>query len=152
MTIIVRVGEPRCGRLVHDHRGVRVQLDDRSRLARRDSAFDRSRDGGGLGLAERQQNEVPRAPNGAEALRFAGEPRQFVSKSARGGDATRNFCGQCGGLVFGGVIGESASFTIYAGSLDDATAFKPAIAIFAASRPDWAVIPEGLTVFDRMPG
>ncbi len=88
----------------------------------------------------------------AAAVRFTGEPRQFVCKAARGGDSTRNFCGQCGSLVFGGVVGESDSFTIYAGSLDDATAFKPAIAIFAASRPDWAVMPEGLVVFDRMPG
>lgn len=87
----------------------------------------------------------------ASAVRFSGQPRQFVSRSARGTDSTRNYCPTCGGLVFGGIIGETPSFTIYAGSLDDATAFKPAIAIFAAQRPDWALIPQGLTVFDGMP-
>ena len=95
---------------------------------------------------------IPFMSYDAAALRFSGEPRQFVSKSARGSDSTRNFCANCGGLVFGGVIGESTSFTIYAGSLDDATAFKPAIAIFAAKRPAWAVIPDEMVVFDGMPG
>ena len=94
---------------------------------------------------------IPFMGYAAAAVRFAGEPRQFVSKSARGSAATRNFCAQCGSLVFGGVIGESESFTIYAGSLDDATAFTPAIAIFAAKRPAWAVIPQGMVVFDAMP-
>ena len=44
------------------------------------------------------------------------------------------------------------SYTIYAGSLDDPSAFHPTIAIFADGRPDWAIIPEGLKVFERMPG
>ncbi len=85
------------------------------------------------------------------AVRFHGQSRQFVSKAANGGDATRNFCSVCGSLVFGGVVGESNSFTIYVGSLDDKSLFHPKIAIFARSRPDWAVIPPGLTVFEEMP-
>ena len=47
--------------------------------------------------------------------------------------------------------GKSDSFTIYAGSLDDPSSFHPTAAIFASSRPPWAVIPQGLKVFDRMP-
>ena len=84
-------------------------------------------------------------------LRFSGESKAFVSKAANGGDATRNFCPRCSSLVFGGVVGESASFTIYCGSLDDTSLFHPKIAIFARSRPDWAVIPPGLIVFEAMP-
>jgi hypothetical protein len=38
------------------------------------------------------------------------------------------------------------------GSPDDPSAFHPTIAIFAASRPERAIIPPGLKVFDRMPG
>ena len=53
--------------------------------------------------------------------------------------------------VFGGVVGESDSFTIYVGSLDDKSLFHPKIAIFARNRPHWAILPPGLTVFDRMP-
>ena len=87
----------------------------------------------------------------AQALRFTGEARQFVSKAYRGGEAVRNSCPICSSLVFGGVIGESESFTIYAGSLDDPALFQPAIAIFNKSRPSWVPLPPGLKVFETMP-
>ena len=86
------------------------------------------------------------------AVRFSGETRQFRSKAATGGDAVRNFCPVCGSLVFGGEVGKDDSHTIYAGSLDDPSVFRPKVAIFARSRPAWAVIPEGLTVYDGLPG
>ena len=87
----------------------------------------------------------------ASAIRFTGKTLQFVSKSARGTDAVRNSCPLCGGLVFGGIVGEDDSHTIYAGSLDDPAAFHPTIAIFGRDRPAWAPLPDGLTVFDTMP-
>ena len=88
-------------------------------------------------------------PSGA--LSFSGQSRTFTSRSARGGDAARNFCSVCGSLVFGGVIGKDDSHTIYAGSLDDPSSFHPTIAIFTQGRPAWAVIPPGLTIFERAP-
>lgn len=57
----------------------------------------------------------------------------------------------CGSLVFGGEMGKAPSFTVYAGTLDDPSAFHPTIAIFARTRPAWAVIPPGLAIFDAMP-
>jgi hypothetical protein len=87
----------------------------------------------------------------AEAVRFTGEAREFRSKAARGGDAVRNRCAQCMSLVFGGEIGKSGSYTLYAGSLDDPSTFHPTIAIFTAGRPDWALIPPGFKVFERAP-
>jgi|SRR6185437_2640458 len=87
----------------------------------------------------------------AAALRFTGPSRAFISPAANGGDATRNSCPNCNSLVFGGVVGESDSFTIYAGSLDDKSHFHPQIAIFARNRPAWAPLPEGLTIFQEMP-
>ena len=85
------------------------------------------------------------------ALRFSGETHKFTSKSSRGGDAVRNSCPVCGGLVFGGEIGKDEQFTIYAGSLDDPSLFRPTVAIFARDRPHWALLPPGLKVFDAMP-
>ena len=85
------------------------------------------------------------------ALRFSGETRKFISQSSRGGDAVRNSCPVCGGLVFGGEIGKDDQFTIYAGSLDDPSLFHPTVAIFARDRPIWALLPPGLKVFDAMP-
>ena len=87
----------------------------------------------------------------AEAVRFTGEARQFRSKAWNGGEAVRNRCAACMSLVFGGEIGKSGSYTIYAGSLDDPSLFRPTLAIFAAGRPDWAIIPSGFEVFDRLP-
>jgi hypothetical protein len=87
----------------------------------------------------------------AEAVRFSGESVAFISKSARGTDATRNSCPVCGGLVFGGARGVDDSHTIYAGSLDDPSLFRPAIAIFNGRRAAWAGLPEGLAVFEDMP-
>lgn len=87
----------------------------------------------------------------SQAVRFSGPTRQYICKGARGGDAVRNFCPTCGGLVFGGIVGQDTSHTIYAGSLDDPSLFSPSIAIFNGKRPDWAVLPPGLTVFDGMP-
>ena len=88
----------------------------------------------------------------AEAVRFTGEACGFRSKAANGGEAVRN---RCVGLHEPRIrrrIGKTDSYTIYAGSLDDPSAFHPTIAIFAEGRPPWAVIPEGLKVFERMPG
>jgi hypothetical protein len=86
------------------------------------------------------------------AMRFSGQTRVFRSVAANGGEAARNFCPNCGGLVFGGVVGETDSHTIYAGSLDDPSLFRPTIAIFTRARPDWAPMPVGLTVFEEGPG
>jgi hypothetical protein len=95
---------------------------------------------------------VPFMGFASSAVRFSGETRQFVSRSARGSDAVRNFCPVCGSLVFGGRVGQDIEHTIYAGSLDDPTRFEPRIAIFTADRPAWAALPPGLTVFERLPG
>jgi hypothetical protein len=85
------------------------------------------------------------------AIRFSGETRQFRCRSARGTDAVRNFCSVCGSLVFGGDPGRDESHTVYAGSLDDPSLFHPQIAIFTKGRPAWAVLPEGLVVFEGLP-
>lgn len=85
------------------------------------------------------------------AVRFSGQTRTFTSKAANGGNAVRNFCPICGSLVFGGEVGKDDSHTIYAGSLDDPSAFRPTVAIFTRDRPAWAVIPPGLKTFETMP-
>jgi hypothetical protein len=87
----------------------------------------------------------------SSVLTISGNTLQYRSSSASGRIAVRNSCALCGGLVFGGEVGESNSFTIYAGSLDDASLFEPKIAIFTRGRPAWAVIPPGLKQFATMP-
>jgi hypothetical protein len=87
----------------------------------------------------------------AAALSFGGETRASIVRSLRGGDAVRNHCARCGSLVFGGVVGSDEQHTIYAGSLDDASLFRPTMAIFGRDRPDWVPLPPGVTVFETMP-
>ena len=87
----------------------------------------------------------------ASAVRISGPTRQFRSKSFRGGESVRNFCPTCGGLVFGGIVGEDTEHTIYAGALDDPSGFEPKVAIFNRDRPGWMALPAGVTVFETMP-
>jgi hypothetical protein len=94
---------------------------------------------------------VPFMGFAASALAFSGRTLQHRSPAASGRIAVRNSCAVCGGLVFGGEIGESGSFTIYAGSLDRPDEFHPSVAIFTRDRPVWAAIPPGLRQFEGMP-
>jgi hypothetical protein len=94
---------------------------------------------------------VPFMGFASNAVRFSGRTRMFTSKAANGGDAVRNSCPVCGGLVFGGEVDKDDSHTIYAGSLDDPSSFRPTIAIFTRDRPIWAAIPPDLTIFEAAP-
>lgn len=88
----------------------------------------------------------------AGAVRFAGKTTQSIAKSARGKDAVRNRCAICGSLVFGGPVGEHTEHTIYGGSLDQPSRFRPTIAIFTGDKPDWVLIPPGVKSFETLPG
>ena len=87
----------------------------------------------------------------ASDVAFRGVTRQVRCPAFKGGEAVRNLCAECGSLVFGGIVGTDESHTIYAGSLDDPSLFKPEVAIFVRDRPDWAILPPGLTCFETMP-
>jgi hypothetical protein len=87
----------------------------------------------------------------ASAVTITGHCAQHRTTSFRGSESVRNYCPDCGGLVFGGQIGEANDHTVYAGSLDDASRFHPTIAIFVRDRPAWAAGPAGLTEFETLP-
>jgi hypothetical protein len=87
----------------------------------------------------------------SSAVTFSGRSQTYACPAANGNIAVRNFCATCGGLVFGGEVGKDESFTIYAGSLDQPSLFKPSIAIFTEGRPEWAAIAPHLQVFERGP-
>jgi len=87
----------------------------------------------------------------AGTIKFKGKVALHQMRHTDGRVAERNFCPQCGGLVFGGKPGNARGHTVYAGSLDDPSLFKPKMAIFVRDKPDWVVIPAGLVLFDGMP-
>ena len=88
----------------------------------------------------------------AAALTFKGATAQAFATSLKGTNATRNFCPTCHSMVYGGQVGIDNVINIYAGTLDEPARFVPKIAIMTRGRPDWALIPEGLKVFEKMPG
>lgn len=94
---------------------------------------------------------VPFMGFAAVALEVTGETTTFSSTAFTGGEAVRNSCPRCGGLVFGGRYGVDQEHTLYAGSLDDPGQFRPTVAIFNRDRPEWVSLPDGLKVFDTMP-
>jgi hypothetical protein len=53
--------------------------------------------------------------------------------------------------VFGGRFGVDHEHTIYAGSLDDPSWFRPTVAIFLRDRAAWAEVPAGLKTFETLP-
>ncbi|HKX35929.1 MAG TPA: GFA family protein, partial [Rhizorhapis sp.] len=83
-----------------------------------------------------------------DQVTVTGETRLHHTPAASGNIAIRNFCAVCNSLVFGG---DQHGMHIYAGSLDEPSGFKPTIAVFTRDRPEWAPIPAGLRVFERMP-
>ena len=88
----------------------------------------------------------------AAAIAITGAVLTHSHQLSDGRVSDRNHCAACGSLVYGGVVGRVDSHTIYAGSLDDPSRFKPTMAIFAREKAPWVVVPEGVALFDRMPG
>ena len=88
----------------------------------------------------------------ASAVTITGRALTHSHRLSDGRVADRNHCAACWSLVYGGILGETDNHTIYAGSLDDPSRFKPTVAIFAREKAPWIAIPEGLKVFEGMPG
>jgi hypothetical protein len=94
---------------------------------------------------------IPFMKFASTSVRITGTTRQGRSPAASGNEAVRNFCASCGSLVFGGQLGIARHHTIYAGTLDDPSLFRPTVAVFTRGRPSWAVVPPGLEQFEGMP-
>jgi hypothetical protein len=84
-------------------------------------------------------------------FRVTGETRSYAVTGSSGHKAIRNFCPRCGSLLFGTPEVAPHVVTLYAGSLDDPTVFKPQFAQFARSRPAWDRMAAPLREFDTVP-
>lgn len=91
-----------------------------------------------------------RLPSGA--LKVSGAYNLYQMKHKDGRTSERFSCATCASLVFGGEPGHSRGNTIYAGTLDDTSLFKPVLAIMTKFKPDWVILPTGLQRFEGMPG
>ena len=85
------------------------------------------------------------------ALNVSGPYTLYQMHHKDGRSSERFSCAKCSGLVFGGEPGHVRGNTIYAGTLDDTSQFKPAMAIMTKFKPDWVILPEGIPQFEGMP-
>ncbi len=81
----------------------------------------------------------------------SGPVKQSRVPGGSGQMAVRNFCSECGSLLFGTPESAPDMITIYAGSLDDSSSLSPTDAIFVSQRPVWAALRGTLAEHDTMP-
>ncbi len=89
---------------------------------------------------------VPKA-----SFRQVGPLKQSRVVGGSGRPAVRNFCPECGSLLFGTPESASEMVTIYAGTLDDSSVFCPTEAIFVRQRPAWAALAIPLSEHSALP-
>src|SRR5215510_10477965 len=82
----------------------------------------------------------------------SGPVKQSRVRGGSGLPAVRNFCSECGCLLFGTPESAPEVVTIYVGSLDDPAAFSPKEALFTSQRPPWAKLAAQLVEHTRLPG
>jgi hypothetical protein len=72
-----------------------------------------------------------------ESFKVMGEIKAYANTGGSKRRAVRNFCPVCGSLLFGTPEIAPHLVTIYVGSLDDPSLFKPALVQFTRDRPAW---------------
>lgn len=91
---------------------------------------------------------------GVPATGFAytvGEPKRFA-RSDLESPATREFCGNCGTHLTTLSPRLPGAVLVKVGGLDDPSAFgMPQVAIYAAEKQVYHIVPEGVTSFDGRP-
>jgi len=85
------------------------------------------------------------------SLACQGPVKQSRVTGGSGLPAVRNFCSECGSLLFGTPESAPEMVTIYGGSLDDPSVFCPTDALFTSQRPPWAKLAAELIEHKALP-
>jgi hypothetical protein len=80
-----------------------------------------------------------------------GATKAYEVTGSSGRKSIRHFCPTCGSLLFGAPEVAPDSVSIYVGSLDDPSVFRPEQAMFTRDRYDWDITNAALTEFETMP-
>jgi len=81
---------------------------------------------------------------------ISGEPSIYKRKGDSGKDLNLIFCSECG-VTIGAEVTVAGFYTIGVSTLDEETNLLPSMAIYTASAPSWALFPEGVPKFDKLP-
>jgi len=89
----------------------------------------------------------------AGAFRYTkGEPRAF-QRSDLDSPVTREFCGDCGTQLVARSPAMAGAVMLKVGTLDDPAAYGgPQMVIYTCDKQPFHQIPEGVPVFDKLPG
>lgn len=97
----------------------------------------------------------PNAVMGMPAATFAwtrGEPRGFA-RADLPSPVLREFCGTCGTHVLTRSPNLPAAVLLKVGTFDDPALYGgPQVAIYACDKQPFHLVPEGVPVFERLPG
>jgi hypothetical protein len=84
-------------------------------------------------------------------LESTGELGEYLSIADSGNEMRRRFCPSCGSHLFANTSARPQFTVVRAGTLDDPSAVRPAMNIWASSAPVWACLDEDLERIDRQP-
>ncbi len=85
------------------------------------------------------------------AVAIEGARNIYTRNGGSGRPASRYACPKCLSVVWGTAEVMPNRVNFYAGSLDDASLFKPTMAIFTRERPPWDDVSRGLQCFETVP-
>jgi hypothetical protein len=80
-----------------------------------------------------------------------GETKGYAVRHASGRTSVRYFCPACGSLLYGTAENAPDAISIYIGTLDDPSVFRPDAVMFKRDRHAWDITTGPLTEFDTMP-
>jgi hypothetical protein len=96
-------------------------------------------------------SHVPAVGAIKELFEVKGNPKAFVSIGGSGKNAIRNFCPDCGSLLFGTPESNDGLVTIYAGTISRDFIFTPTMVINTKSKAHWEVFGSDMTLIEGMP-
>jgi hypothetical protein len=87
-----------------------------------------------------------------EDVAVSGTCRGYETRAENGNPSIRYFCETCGSQIFGSGPPGDPRLSIYAGTLDDPSVFRPTDAIFTRSRHEWDRSALSLEECEALPG
>ncbi|MBI3435828.1 MAG: GFA family protein [Proteobacteria bacterium] len=85
------------------------------------------------------------------AFSVCGTTKGYTWAADSGSKVTTSFCGECGSPMFGRTGSFPGMVTVRAASLDDPTAVKPQVRVFAKRQQPWDHADPALPAFPTMP-
>lgn len=86
-----------------------------------------------------------------DKLKFSkGTPEKYTRIGDSGKDVNHYFCKQCGTTLCTEITAANF-YSVAASTLNNNNEFSPQMAIYTASAPAWAVFPEGVKTFEKLP-